>query len=552
MIIRVSFLAAASIAAYAVSHKNRCNSTKNQISSVNFPENDDSNFYQQQIQEGMEDEKKAEIVRSRELKRVNEIEVLHNLAREVQQRKLRLERKLLELCELREEKSFMFHLQRRLDEKLLEIEMLNATIASMQTERKELNEDVKECVLSRKQLETTRKLITEMQKKMEYCKKSNMEVKGRLLIVEEKVSNLPRDEDEGKSVRDAIVEQKLNGVRDAELQVLKMKRRNKELELGKRELTVKLVSAQDTITALSNITESGSIVKIRDEISKLRHTNEDLSRQVERLQNNRFDMVQQLVYQRWLNTCLRLEIQSHNSRKISDRSYESVSPQTSTTSLSDDVFDTTTVELDSSCSSSQRSSTTDKKSGFMHSIKRWGTRRSKDAWSSGGNSFSKKGLVRRFSTSMVPEKASILKNKGENAVKSRGRRVSFSDSVGSTVQSECVLDNSVGSTVQSKCVLDNIKRSCCNSTANSAQNGDIEGETRYEPASSPEVTISCTTSSTTKEDSSITQVSRTEMKVSFSNQENKVDTNVVGLVAASFFLLFILVACFTFYSARSM
>lgn len=203
----------------------------------------------------MEDGKKAEINRSKELKRVNETEVLHNLVREVQQRKLRIERKLLELCELREEKSFMSHLQRHLDEKSLEIEILNATIASMQTERKDLHEEVKKCVLARKQLETAKKVIPEMQKKMDYIKENNMEVKGRLLIVEEQVSNLPRDKDEGNSVRYDMVEKKLKGVRDVEMKILKMKRRNKELELGKRELAVKLVAAQDKITALSNITE---------------------------------------------------------------------------------------------------------------------------------------------------------------------------------------------------------------------------------------------------------------------------------------------------------
>ncbi|KAL6177909.1 hypothetical protein ACLB2K_049430 [Fragaria x ananassa] len=548
MIIKVSFLAAASVAAYAISHKNRCNSTKNHFAGINPPENDDSNFHQQQIEGEMEDGKKAEIIRSKELKRVNETEVLHNLMREVQQRKLWIERKLLGLCELREEKSFMSHLHRHLDEKSLEIEILNATIASMQTERKDLHEEVEQCVLARKQLETAKKVIPEMQKKMDYTNESNMEVKGRLLIVEEQVSNLPRDKDEGNSVRYDIVEKKLKGVRDVEMQIFKMKRRNKELELGKRELAVKLVAAQDKITALSNITESENIAKIGEEVRKLRHTNEDLSRQVERLQNNRFDMVQQFVYQRWLHTCLRLEIQSHNGSKISNPCFDSVSPQTSTTDLSDEVFETTTVELDSSSSSSQRSSTTDKKSGFMHSIKKWGTKRRKDARSSGGESFSKKGLVRRFSTSMVPVKASILKNKGDNAVKSRGRRVSFSDSAGSTIQSECVFDDSVGSTIQSKCVFHDNERSGCKSTTNSAQNGnpELEEETRYEHASSPDVTISYTTPNTVKEDSSITQVNRTET-ASYSNQENKVDTDVVGLVAALFFLLFILsVACFTF------
>lgn len=218
-------------------------------------ENDDSRFQQNQIEGEMEDENEAEIIRSKELKSANEIKVLNNLVKEVQQRKMRLERKLLELCGLREEHSYMAHLQRHLDNKSSEIKMLNATIASMQAERKNLHEDVKQRVLARKQLEMARKVIAEMQKKMECCNESNMKIKGRLLIVEEQISNFPRDEDEENSVRDAIVEKKLRDVRNVELQLFKMKRRNKELELGKRELVVKLVSAQEKLTALSNISE---------------------------------------------------------------------------------------------------------------------------------------------------------------------------------------------------------------------------------------------------------------------------------------------------------
>lgn len=279
--------------------------------------------------------------------------------------------------------------------------------------------------------------------------------------------------------------------------------------------------------------QSESITKIGLELSKLTYTNEDLLLQVERLQNNRFDMVQELVYQRWLHTCLRLEIQTHKSSKISNPSSDSASSQTSITNLSDEMFETTTMDMDSSSSSSQTSST-GKKFGFMHSIKMWGAIRSKDERSSGGNSFSKKGLVRRFSTSMVPVKASILRNKGDNAVKSRGRRVSFSDSVRSTVQSEGGFDDHKE--------MGKDEKSGCSSIQNC--NSEVQGERHNEPAS-PQVTISSAILKSIKED-------RTEMAmVSLVDRENNVDKNVVRLlVALFFFLIFILVACFTYDSAR--
>lgn len=211
-------------------------------------ENDGSNFQQQQNEGEMEDEEEAaEIFRSKQMNSLSEIELL---VKELQQRKVRLEKKLLELCVLKEEQSYMVHLQRHMEDKSAEIGMLNVTIASLQAERKVLQEDAKQCVLAKKQLEMAKKMIAEMQKKMDSNESSIM--KGRLLVMEEQVSSFPKDE---ISVRDAIAEKKLKAVKNVELEVLKMKRRNKELELEKRELAVKLVSAEARISTLSSMTE---------------------------------------------------------------------------------------------------------------------------------------------------------------------------------------------------------------------------------------------------------------------------------------------------------
>ncbi|KAI5330365.1 hypothetical protein L3X38_029763 [Prunus dulcis] len=568
MIIKISFLAVASIAAYAVSHKNS-NYTRKQLDSapIKPPENDGSNFQQQQNEGEMEDEEEAaEICRNKQMNSLSEIELL---VKDLQQRKVRLEKKLLELCVLKEEQSYMAHLQRHMEDKSAEIGMLNVTIASLQAERKVLQEDAKQCVLAKKQLEMAKKMIAEMQKKMDSNESSIM--KGRLLVMEEQVSSFPKDE---ISVRDAIAEKKLKAVKNVELEVLKMKRRNKELELEKRELAVKLVSAEARISTLSSMTECETVAKVEEEISRLRHTNADLSRQFERLQKNRFEMVQERVYQRWLYTCLRFETQIHNSSShksheknepliSSNPSYYSPSSHASSTSLSDEIETTT---IDSSSSSSQRS--INKKSGFIHRIKRWG--RSNDESdaislsdrSSGGNSLSKKGLVRRFSTAMVPvKKTSILRNKGDSGTSSsspssktptsssRGRRrVSFSDSVKSTTD-----QYSMPKPFDHQRVL-------MNSTQNYNQI-EFEGEAQEEDPSSPEVSVPATNPTLTKDDTNISEIADTEVGLNkktmplpcvdfVAEKENKVDTNnVVGFVAALFLLLFILVARLTYYTA---
>nr|XP_017188205.1 protein CHUP1, chloroplastic-like isoform X2 [Malus domestica] len=438
----------------------------------------------------------------------------------------------MELCVLKEEQSYMTQLQRNLDEKAMEIDMLNASIASLQAERKVLMEDVKQCGLVKKQLDAAKKMIAEMQRRMEYSGKND--VKGRLLVVGEQVSSFPKDE---MCIRDELVEMKLKGVKNVELEVLKMKRRNKELELEKRELAVKL---------------SGTIAKAEEEVSKLKHTNEGLSRQVEKLQKNRFDMVEQLVYQRWLYACLRFETLIHSSPSP-DTSKHDLSPSshTSSTSLSDEITETTTIGSSSSSQSNKI-----KKSGFMQSIKTWGGRRRRRRRKEKEEDMdyssalpSKRDLIRRFSTSMVPVKASMLRNGGESSTTnssspsskapslSRVRRVSFSDSVKSTSRDHSTpksADRTSGTMAM-------------DSTKNYNNVHELEGE-KHELEASPEVTISASPEFM-KSDSNIadqvnnsTEISDTyALRCVVVAEENKVDTNVVGFIAALFFFLFILV-----------
>lgn len=206
--------------------------------------------------------------------------------------------------------------------------------------------------------------------------------------------------------------------------------------------------------------QSKIIDKVEQELSTLKHANEDLSKQVERLQKNRFGMVEELVYQRWLNTCLRFETQKYqiqsrkpqnqksyeeSKQRISDSEpdFDSISSCTSSTEI--DKNDSSTNE---SSSSSQRSTT--RKCILIFNIKKW--IRSRDdsntvlspERSSRENPASRNGPIHRFSTSMVPPKPSMLCGKDDSANNTpankkkvqdlRGfpraaRRVSFSDSV---------------------------------------------------------------------------------------------------------------------------
>ncbi|KAK9287815.1 hypothetical protein L1049_016257 [Liquidambar formosana] len=504
MIVRVSSLIVASVAAFAISQIN-INSSRNskRNKAIKPSENDDSRFQQKGIK-GEEEEKFADSnvsdeekqeeevskkcgsnvkqdtkqnshekrelenfefpTHGKKLNYVTETELLQKLVKELDQRKVTHKGKLLELCGLQEQQSCIAQLQRHLEAKTAEINMLNMTIDLLQTERKGLHEEIKQNLLAEKQLEMPKKRIKEMQAKMDT---NANQMKGQLMMLKEQVLGFQRKET--TPIREAMVAKKFKAVKDVELEVGEMKRRNKELQLEKRELTVKLVAAKARITELSNKAESKISAKVGEEISSLRQGNEYLSKQVEALQKSRFGMVEELVYQRWLNACLKFEIQDYQTpiRKPSKHNLSKTLGQSScekpeqlmldhsldtnsshTSSAESDETDSNTFD-----SSSSRQKSIRKKYSLIHKIKSWGI--SKDdsispGRSSTGNSLSKTGLVRRFSMSMVPSSTSMTRNKYDSAISStsfrdkeaqdslespktptfpRNRRVSFSDSV---------------------------------------------------------------------------------------------------------------------------
>lgn len=192
------------------------------------------------------------LIPDKELSIVIEKGLLQSLEQELEQRKEILERKLFEYHGLKERQSYIGQLQRQLEDKTTEINMLKMAVDSLQDERKKLHEEIKQGLVAEKQLEMA-KMLKGLQEKMDASASS---VKGRLIVLQEQVFNFQS----GKiSFRDTIVEKELEDVKDVELEIAEMKRRKKELELEKRELAVKLIAAKERIAALSNMKEVDTI-----------------------------------------------------------------------------------------------------------------------------------------------------------------------------------------------------------------------------------------------------------------------------------------------------
>ncbi|KAK3025304.1 hypothetical protein RJ639_042698, partial [Escallonia herrerae] len=117
--------------------------------------------------------------------------------------------------------------------------------------------------------------------------------------------------------------------RDVDMEVVELRRLNMELKLQRRNLACRLSSMESQLATLAKDSERDTAEKIKVESSLLRRTNEDLCKQVEGLQMNRLNEVEELVYLRWVNSCLRNELQTFSSmsadKSLGPKSSESCS-----------------------------------------------------------------------------------------------------------------------------------------------------------------------------------------------------------------------------------
>lgn len=402
----------------------------------------------------------------------NELERLRELVKELEEREVKLEGELLEYYGLKEQESSIAEFQKQLKIKTVEIDMLNITISSLQAERKKLQEEISQGAFARKELEMAKRKIKELERQI---KMEANQTKGQLLLLKQQVLGLQTKEEEAFK-KDFEVEKKLKAVKELEVEVMELKRKNKELQHEKRELIVKLDSAESKVKTLSNMTESEMVAKVREEVNELRHANEDLVKQVEGLQLNRFSEVEELVYLRWVNACLRFELRNYQapSGKVSARDLsKSLSPRSQekakqlmleyagsergggdtdmesnfdNTSVDSEDFDNVSID-----SSTSRFSSLSKKPTLIQKLKRWGGRSKDDSstFSSPARSFAG-GSPSRASMSQRPRgplEALMLRNAGDGvAITSFG--MADSDDVNSPETPKMATPDNVASSFQ--------------------------------------------------------------------------------------------------------
>lgn len=224
---------------------------------------------------------------------------------ELQEKEITLEAELLEYYGLKEQERSHLELERQLRKKNVEIDNLAAKLCSLEYHKKTMLEGLAGKENLKVELEAARIKIKDLQNTMQ---NGAGHTKAQLLILKQQVAVL-QEKEQARS-KDFQKETRLQTLKELEVDVVELRRTSKVLKHQNQDLTVRLGAAQVQVERLANTSESDLVAKAQDTASTLRLANEGLGKQVEGLQMTRFSEVEELVYLRWVNACLRYELRN--------------------------------------------------------------------------------------------------------------------------------------------------------------------------------------------------------------------------------------------------
>ncbi|XP_073391135.1 protein CHUP1, chloroplastic isoform X2 [Physcomitrium patens] len=234
------------------------------------------------------------------------IEMLRITVAELKEREIRLEGELLEYYGLQEREIECFEKKRILEEQAKTIETLKLHIENLEVHSNGLSSMIIQDNIVQKELAVARVKVRELQNQLQEASRQSKE---EIMILKQQLSIMESRENEG-SRREIELEKKLESLRELEVEVVELRRTSKDIQHQRRDLIIKLSAAESQISRLSNSDENALVTQAEEKADALRKANEDLCRQVEKLLNSRFCEVEELVYLRWVNACLRYELRN--------------------------------------------------------------------------------------------------------------------------------------------------------------------------------------------------------------------------------------------------
>ncbi|KAM5579217.1 protein CHUP1, chloroplastic [Rosa sericea] len=231
-----------------------------------------------------------------------EIRHLRDMVRKLRERERHLEVQLLEYYGLKEQETAVMELQNRLKISSMEAKLFSLKIESLQAENCRLEGQASNHAKVVAELEATRAKIQMLKKKLRSEAEHNKE---QILSLKKRVENLQDNEAAAVNLE---IQLKLRRLKDLEGETEELRASNLRLQLQNSELARRLESTQILANSILEDPEAEALKKERE---RLRQENEDLAKEIEQLRVDRSSDVEELVYLRWINACLRYELRNY-------------------------------------------------------------------------------------------------------------------------------------------------------------------------------------------------------------------------------------------------
>jgi hypothetical protein len=236
-----------------------------------------------------------------------EIQNLKNMVRTLSERERTLEIQLLEYCGLKEQEAAVMELHSRLKINNVEAKLFTLKIESLRADNRRLEAQVADHAKVVGELEAARAKVKLLKKKLKSESEHNKE---QIVALQQRVKLLILEEHKAVA-NDEDIRLRLQKLKDLEEEAEGLRKANHTLHLENSHLTRKLEYTQMLAGA---VLEDQEAEALKEESHRLRQLNEDLSKEIERLQADRCGNVEELVYLRWINACLRYELRNFEAR----------------------------------------------------------------------------------------------------------------------------------------------------------------------------------------------------------------------------------------------
>ncbi|XP_065866797.1 protein CHUP1, chloroplastic isoform X2 [Euphorbia lathyris] len=291
-----------------------------------------------ELETSMSDLETCQAFRSKEKEEYEqEIRHLKDIVGDLQEREKSLEFQLLEFYGLKEQETALLELHNRLELSNMEVKLLTLKMESLQAENHKLHEQVAGQEKLASELDTARAKIKLLRKMFRSEAEKNRQ---QILTLRDKVIRLQEQEASGvgSDMQQTLQEQEAAGVgSDMQQKLQKLKKLEAQVEdLSKTNLKLQhenseLVRKCESKQVLANsVLEDPETEALRKLTNQLREENEELEKKVDRLQADRCTDVEELVYLRWINACLRYELRNFkpgNGKTVAKDLSRSLSPE---------------------------------------------------------------------------------------------------------------------------------------------------------------------------------------------------------------------------------